>query len=45
VREIIFVLVLILFFSRGGVLTPGAAFGRTILMDYLEKEGMSFIQK
>jgi len=32
-------------FYRGGVLTPAAAFGRTILMDYLDKEGFSFIQK
>ncbi|CAF1079350.1 unnamed protein product [Adineta steineri] len=30
---------------KGGVLTPGAAFGRTILMDYLEKEGFSMTRK
>jgi short subunit dehydrogenase-like uncharacterized protein len=33
------------FFFRGGVLTPGAAFGRTILLDYLEKEGILFNRK
>jgi short subunit dehydrogenase-like uncharacterized protein len=33
------------FFNRGGVLTPAAAFGRTILINYLEKEGISLSQK
>jgi len=38
--------VLLIFCShRGGVLTPAAAFGRTILIDYLEKEGISFSRK
>jgi len=32
-------------FYRGGVLTPAAAFGRTILIDYLEKEGISLSRK
>ena len=31
-------------FSRGGVLTPGTAFGQTTMMDYLRKEGFSFGQ-
>lgn len=33
------------FFSRGGVLTPAVAFGRTHLMDHLDKEGISFRRK
>jgi short subunit dehydrogenase-like uncharacterized protein len=32
-------------FYRGGVLTPAVAFGRTSLMNYLEKEGITFTQK
>jgi len=30
---------------RGGVLTPAAAFGRTLLINYLEKEGILFNRK
>ncbi|UJR36584.1 hypothetical protein I4U23_029303 [Adineta vaga] len=30
---------------KGGVLTPGAAFGRTVLLDHLGKEGFTFVQK
>lgn len=30
---------------RGGVLTPGIAFARTSLKDYLEKNGITFAEK
>jgi len=30
---------------KGGVLTPGAAFGRTTLINHLEKEGILFSRK
>ena len=30
---------------RGGVLTPGVAFARTSLKDYLQKNGITFTEK